>query len=469
MKIIVNNTIQIHNPPKQLIELAKTKLVLVNPKFQQVERLGFSTWNIPKLIHYYSIKEDCLTIPYGMLASIRKRYPDAQYVYEHKNIEKIEEERREEGEKECVNRNELVLYDYQKEAVEELLKVKNGILVAPPGYGKTETAVFFMKQMSVKTLWIAHTKDLIKQAEDRLKKYYNFKVGTITEGKNNIQDITFATIQTLDKFTKEIKNSFDLIILDECHHYTSAGLSQKSQMFERVVNSLNARYKIGLTATPFRSDKLDLGIRVLLGPIIHEIKQDNQNIVKAKIQFCLTEFGKNGLPDDCFKRGNIIYSKVISHLTENSERNNLLLEQIEKYRHKKLIILSERVEHLEELREIVGEGSLFVGKIKSSERTEILEKARKGEINIIFATYKIFQEGIDLTNFDTLLFATPKKWKGSIIQAIGRIERKDKNNPNKAPLVIDLADYQTRILKGQAKKRKEVYKANNNEILPLEK
>ena len=156
-----------------------------------------------------------------------------------------------------------------------------GILIAPTGSGKTQIGIALACKLGYKTLWITHTKDLLKQSYDRAKKYIDFKyLGTISEGKINIKPgITFATVQTLvEQDLHNLKHEFNTIIVDECHRL--AGTPARLKQFSKVVNNMASRHKYGLTATLHRSDSLEYTTKAYLGNFAYEVKREE---VKDKI------------------------------------------------------------------------------------------------------------------------------------------------------------------------------------------
>jgi superfamily II DNA or RNA helicase len=468
VKIIINNEITIENPTSELIEYVREKFTLKNPEFEKRQRLGLSMWGVKKHIQYYKLEDNLLIIPFGLFSYIEKFIERDKVIYDHKPIE---------APKKNSNTSppyELKLFDFQEKALKEMLDKKSGIVVATAGSGKTETAIGYIIKMreknNIKVLWVSHTKDLITQAEQRLRKYASLDIGFITDGKMDIndKDVVFATIQSLEKFLPQIQNHFDLLILDECHHFTSKGVSKKKQMFERVIGSMNTRFRIGLTATNFRADSYDFGIISLISPVICEIN-NQQNIVKASVRFVNTDFNLNNIPRECLNYdGTMNYSGVITALVENQKRSSVIIDQIKqklKDGENKIIVLSDRVNHLEYLQQKVGEGVLFTGSCKRKEREDILERINKNnDIKIIFATYKIFSEGISINSLNTMVLATPIKFNGKLIQAIGRIERRDENNKEKKPEIIDVVDPYIKMFKSMSFERRLVYKQNGNKI-----
>ena len=161
-----------------------------------------------------------------------------------------------------------------------------GILQSPAGSGKTQMGIALVKRFGKKALWLTHTLDLLKQSKERAELYMDKRViGTITEGKVNIgSGITFATIQTMCKLDlSQYKNLWDTIIVDECHR--CSGTPTAMTQFYKVLNSLAARHKIGLSATVHRSDGMIEATYALLGHVVYTVpdKAVGDKIMKVGI------------------------------------------------------------------------------------------------------------------------------------------------------------------------------------------
>lgn len=137
-------------------------------------------------------------------------------------------------------------------------------------------------------------------------------IGTITEGKVNIgSGITFATIQTMCKLDlSQYKDLWDTIIVDECHR--CSGTPTAMTQFYKVLNSLAARHKIGLSATVHRSDGMIEATYALLGHVIYTVPDEavGEKIMKVMV-FSLSqqevELGRACLNTD----GTLNYSKLL--------------------------------------------------------------------------------------------------------------------------------------------------------------
>jgi superfamily II DNA or RNA helicase len=209
---------------------------------------------------------------------------------------------------------------------------------------------------------------------------------------------------------------------------------------------------VGLSATPERKDGLSKVIYWFLGPQIVNIKRESG---KPSIKFIFTDVSK--YDEKLNKAGNVNNPTMITDLTTNEERNNLIIENCKELLldDRKILILSDRRAHceflLDEFSKLNISSGIYLGGMNSQSRELSVN------CNIIIGTYQASGEGFDVPDLDTLILATPKS---DIEQAVGRILRqKNKNDP----LVLDIVD-KFSIFNGQFVKRKRFYKKNNFEI-----
>jgi superfamily II DNA or RNA helicase len=293
------------------------------------------------------------------------------------------------------------------------------------------------------------------------------------------EGITFATVQTLAKIDiTKYWDYWDVVIVDECQH--CAGTPTRVTQFYKVISGLCARYKIGLTATPFRADGLELSMYALLGGILHEVTREEVAHTTCPIK--ILQLDTNWYPaDDVLGFDGIIdYSKVIDSLTHDEARFYLVAGYVGGL-DGPAIVLANRVEYLQRMAALVGTDTedlygipqndakrvmclsgMGQSKKAKAERKEALRKLNEGELDCVFCTYQLASEGLDVPNLKYVVFATPEKDPTRIQQASGRVGRKA---PNKdCGIVIDFVDA-FGVYKSWKKKRETVYKKLGYDII----
>lgn len=459
MNFVVSNDIKVYDPDKEIMLWAYKNLVVNNSEFIKKKKLGKWLGNTPEKIYLYEKRNDCLVIPFGCLKDMFGLF---LHKYEFKPLFRPIER--------FLYNSSINLFDYQKKALNEALKAKNGVIVMPCGSGKTQTALQIVAEIGGKCLWLTHTQDLLNQSMNRAKSVFNVSretFGTITDGKVDIRQITFATVQTMCKLDlAKYRNEFDIIIVDECHK--CVGGPTNVMQFYKVLSNLSARYKFGLTATPKRADGLEKSMFALLGNIIIEIPKEavEKHTCHVKVKCIETGYMPN-LDVVLAGDGTINYSSLIEDLIHNEKRFSLVLSTIKEIsKNGSVIILGNRVEYLQRLCDSYGEkavclSTLGTSKAAKAERKKALLDLNNGDLNCIFATYQLAKEGLDVPNLRYVVFATPEKNEITVEQSAGRVGRKA--DGKEYGTIIDFVD-DFGMYKGWAKRRKSIYKKLNYEM-----
>lgn len=340
MIITVSNTLTIDNPSAELLVWCSKHMRIANPEYQKKVRMNLWLGNTPKTLCLYEQRETSIVLPFGTLRSLPESVrKNAVFIGDFKAAEEV-----------SYGGVDIPLYGYQKAAVDAVAAGQYGILQSPAGSGKTQMGIALVKRFGKKALWLTHTLDLLRQSKERAEQYMDKRViGTITEGKVNIgSGITFATIQTMCKLNlAQYKDLWDTIIVDECHR--CSGTPTAMTQFYKVLNSLSARHKIGLSATVHRSDGMIEATYALLGHVIYTVpdKAVGDKIMKVGIKPVSTgvELGRECLNTD----GTLNYSKLITYLTENLCREEVITKAIKCNEGKSCLILSDRLDHLKRL------------------------------------------------------------------------------------------------------------------------
>ena len=422
MKVMISNEIRVQEPPQSLVETVRKELTMPNPEYGKKQRMGLWTGNTEPQIYLYYVDGETLVIPCGAGKLLRPYLDGTETSQDLADNGTIEYP------------GSIPLYEYQQAAVEAMKEAGNGILKSPCGSGKTQMGIALAAVLRRKTLWITHTNDLLEQSYSRAAQYFPKNIlGKIAAGKVQIgSHITFATVQTLSKIdVGKHKYTWDVVIVDECHRVSGTPSSVK--MFYKVLSSLAARYKYGLSATVHRSDGLIKSTFAVIGDVRYTVPEEAVSEKTIKVQVIRKDTGIQICRECLDIDGTLVYQKLIPYLTENRKRNHGIIMDLIANAGNYNLILSDRLEHLRELREMLPEelklsSAMIDGKMTSkkarSERIQAIEDMRNGKKHYLFASFSLAKEGLDIPRLDRLYMTTPKKDYAVVTQSIGRIARK---------------------------------------------
>lgn len=456
MQVTVSNVLTVTDPAPELLMWVKRNLTLTNPEYAKKARMHLWLGNTPKTLALYETRGNELVLPFGTLRSIPKDISD-KAVFISGFAPPVEVE----------FNADVPLYDYQETAVQAMIAAKYGILQSAAGSGKTQMGIALAAKLGRRTLWLCHTLDLIQQSKERAERYMSKALmGTITEGKVNLgRGITFATIQTMCKLDlAQYRDYWDCIITDEVHRVS--GSSTAVTQYQKVLNSLSARHKYGLSATVHRSDGMIQATYALVGEVAYQVPDEAvaDKIMKVGVYPVGTgvQIGREALNTD----GTLNYTKLITYLTERMERNALIVSTIEENEGKPSLILSDRLDHLSHIMSLLPsamerEAVMISGKMTTkkgkAEREKALADMRSGRKKYLFATYSLAKEGLDIPCLERLYLTTPQKDYTVVTQSIGRIAR---TFPDKGdPIAYDFVDDIGYLVKSY-KKRCAIYRKN---------
>ena len=337
----------------------------------------------------------------------------------------------------------------QQEAVDKILigdKLYSGLIQAPCGWGKTFAGTYIVGTYQKPTIIVCHTKLLAEQWYKELKTLISgTDIGFIGDGRENIKPITVGIYKSLIKRLDKIQDMFEVMFVDEAHLCPA-------ETFSKVVNGINAKVKIALSATPWRKDGLHVILPDYFGPnrvIAKDVSKliPRVEVVKTSVPFPIINPNRDWTKQLTKLGGNTAYLNLIASHARNKIASGRCL-----------LILSERIEMLEQLKSLIPNSILLVGATKN--RDDILNNA--GIKYSAILTTKIFDEGISCHRLDTIYFTCPNNNAAKLEQRIGRIQRE---HPDKKwPLVVDFW-LSGAIVQSQQRNRLEWYIRNNFPIL----
>ena len=417
---------------KSFISKLKSFASFENPQIKLLLSLRKPLYNTPKYLKGYEESSEFLKLPRGLKEKLFEylNYNLVKYkIIDNRVFENIE-----------TKKILFTLRAEQEDAIKEILKYDSSICVAPPGFGKTLIGAKIFEQRAVKTLIIVNKNMLLDQWISRFVDYFGYKksdIGFLGKSQNRLNgNIDIATMQSLNNIPELVEN-YTQVIVDECHHIPAL-------TFEQIVKNFKGKYILGLSATPNRKDELDPILYQQLGNISYEYKKPKTHTNRLLV--IKTEFTSSA--DN--------YAAIINELVSNEDRNRQIVKTIKENIDRKILLLSDRIEHLNLLENILKEENIdFVSVHGSQNKKEQVENMQKVKTSsLILATSSFFGEGIDFPHLNTIIFATPISFYGRLIQYLGRIGR-----GNQECLAIDFLDSKNAMLNSTYKKRLEGYKA----------
>lgn len=444
LTITLKQNIRIHRNglTLPLINFLKEELNFANADFFVKKKSGRNTFGTERYFKFVEESENEVLVPRGFIGKLLRFCKD-------NNIDYIFHDQREQKDIVPYIFN-AVLRSHQDKVLEVISKKDIGVIVSPPGSGKTVMGLKIIANKKQPALIVVHRKLLLEQWQERIQAFLGIpknEIGIIGQGKVRIgKQITIATIQSLPKQLEHIKSIFGTILIDECHHVPA-------ETFRNTIEKLETFYLYGLTATPFRKNNDDKLIFIFLGDLISEINTNEiENFKHPQITVRTTKLNIpfNSKTDD-FET----LSKILIH---DSQRNQLILEDIktELSKGKRIAIITERKEHIEILYHFLKHFCEIVtlsGDDSVSSRKSKWHTLQEGNFQVLITTGQYFGEGIDLSNINSLFLVYPFSFKGKLIQYIGRVQRSEIS-----PTIYDYRDIKIDYLNKLFLKRNTYYR-----------
>lgn len=418
----------------------KAQATFKNPQIKILEALRKPLYNTPRTIKGYEEDKNTQTLilPRGLMRSV------IQLFNQNDISSSFQDERL--YQKEEFPKVVFTLRDEQQKAIEHINKKDFCMCVAPPGFGKTLLGAKMIELRQANTLIIVNKNMLLDQWIDRFVEYFECEkkdIGYLGKSKNKLNNkLDVATMQSL-KNNIEVIKKYSFVIVDECHHIPAV-------TFEKILKQFKGKYILGLSATPNRKDGMQPLIFQQIGNIAYESKSTKSTNNKLKI--VNTNF--TSTVDN--------FADLISELINDNQRNHLILEQIKIYKNRKILLLTDRIEHIDNLEHLLDVENISYISIHGSLKKNIQQENMKAvaDASLVLATTSYFGEGIDFPHLNTIILATPISYYGRLVQYLGRIGRDGSDS-----LAIDILDDKNPFTASAYRKRKDGYKQLHYKIL----
>lgn len=340
-----------------------------------------------------------------------------------------------------------MLYMYQQKAVEVIVSdaaqptPARRVLVAPTGSGKTVIAVEAIKQLGRRTLFVAHTREIIGQTYRRLLSagLTEAELGVVMadDARTNVTArVQVASIQTL---ARRDAPAADIIFVDECHHATAGA-------YRKLIEKYPAAHIFGLTATPQRLDGEGLedlfhDLTVVSGPswlieagclaepIVYSAPQQTRDLLRTRMQAVTSggaDYGKASLAQAMRSK------KLIGNIIDEWFRINVSMRPT--------VVFASSVQHSKDIaarfRKRGVKAAHLDGETSVADRDRLLVDLAAGTLQVL-CNCDVLGEGWDSPTVKCVVLARPTKSLTKYMQQCGRILRPYKHQ---RPIVLDHAN-----------------------------
>lgn len=457
--LIITLANQIYFEKAQLPQALVNRLIRLaafpNPEFYKAQAMRMSVWNKPRVIGCGENYPQHIALPRGCLDS-------ALSFLRYNNIAAELIDKRFAG-TECNAVFTGNLRAEQEEAVSALLRYDTGVLCAPTAFGKTVTAAAVIARRKVNTLILVHRTELLKQWQERLAVFLQVgdSIGIIGGGKHKpCGNIDIAVVQSISRHgeVEPLVRNYGQIIVDECHHIGAVS-------FSAILKETNARYLLGLTATPIRRDGLHPIIFMYCGAIRHTAARPKESLHNLEV-LTRSRFTSGHLPSDAR------IQDIFREIALDHDRTVAIAEEAMKAfgQGRKVLVLTERTDHLDDIASVMNTLKLspFVlhSRLSKKKRTMLisgLNALPPDSPRILLSTGRLIGEGFDPPPLDTLILAMPVSWKGTLQQYAGRLHREHTGKSDVR--IIDFVDTAYPVLLRMWDKRQRGYKAMGYRIV----
>ncbi|MGW4126365.1 TOTE conflict system archaeo-eukaryotic primase domain-containing protein [Nocardia sp. NPDC004711] len=403
--------------PARLVAALKHTAAFHNPEFYRKQAQRFSTWNTPRLVCCFDATDpDWLRLPRGLAEEAASLIAQAGGVLDIVGDLPAPP---------AITASFTgALTELQTAAVDAMIGHDSGVLVAPPGSGKTVMACALIAHYRTPTVVIVNRAELATQWRERLAEFLDLGDGTLgsagagKDRRHHVVDVIMLQTLAHRDAPAELLDGYGLAVVDECHCVGAPAAAA-------AVGRARIPRWIGLSATPYRADQMDPIITMQCGPIRHEIN-DTSSFAKYHVvhttDFTTDEHGSDGAS----------IAEIYNQLARDTTRTAQIAADITDAltRGRTVLVLTNRIEHLTALDQALKAHDVTAmqlhGGMRRTERAGVLhalDEGNDGKPIVLLAIDKLIGQGFDAPRLDTVFLAMPIAFKAPVIQQVGRIMR----------------------------------------------
>lgn len=317
----------------------------------------------------------------------------------------------------------FALREHQEEALHNLQAMRAegqtiALVQGATGSGKSAIGVLDAKSVGKRTLFLAHTKELVYQGYDNFSKLWSdISIGRYVDDHHETDAyVVCGSIQSVARNLDEFDpNDFEYLIIDECHHASA-------DTYKKILSYFQTSFTLGLTATPERADGEDL--LQIFQTVAHKLDIQDAvehgvlvpvRCIRIKTNIDLQDVRING-----FKYNSLdLETKIMV-----PGRNQLIVDTYLEYvKDKSTVVFCTSVNHANEIAALFQQNSInarsISGLTNPAERKKILREYENGNITVLCAC-DLLNEGWDSPHTRVLFMARPTMSKTIYMQQLGR-------------------------------------------------
>lgn len=389
-------------------------LTYSNPKYEDAQRLGFSTFGIPREIKTYELK----TTPTGTTITFARgelhRFLNAPFpvniIEEFPEITHLPNI--------TYENTEFDLDERQERCVKAILNKKQGVIHAATSAGKSAILMRAIAERKVRTLVIVHRKILLDQLiADARKWLHGVRIGVLQFNNGASVEVgepcsvAFAIDRTVEKICRqnpERLRGFGLIIQDECH-------LAATNTFQNIIGRTSIPFRYGLTGTVKRKDRMQFLMFSTFGPVIATVSKDElEEAGRTTPVETIVHETNTTAAEEVFELSSTKQWQALDKIVHEdegrlSQARKIVYDILHSHSNARVLVVSRYVEPAKRIFEQLGKSGISCGLVTGQEKenSQTCQDLEDGKIQVIVATIGVVSTGVNIKSLTDLILFSP--------------------------------------------------------------